>query len=243
MDSKEEKRAAAENILTIENWYSQLALIIEVHSIVAEDIYNMDETGFRIGQGQNEYVIVKEKNHKFSIGNASSCQIVSVIECIGCGSNMEAIPPVVILSGKCMTSNWFEHTEMPNNWLIIAEENGYTTDEATLHWLYHFEAFTWHRLRGTKHLLIMDNHGSHLTKEFIDFADKNGILLCPLSLRLTHLMQSLDLIPFQQYKLHHAQAVSFAAWQGVVEFDKQEFLAGLKEICEKAFTAAIIRAG
>lgn len=140
MDSKEAKRAAAEKKQVIEDWYSQLALIFEAHGIVQEDVYNMDETGFHIGQGRNEHVIVKEKNHKLSIGNASCRTTISLIECVG--GDMEVIPPVVIIPGKRMMSNWFEHTGMPDNWLVIAEESGYTNDEATLHWLHHFEDFT-----------------------------------------------------------------------------------------------------
>lgn len=43
------KQLAAEDIGIIETWYDWLKIQLELHNITPDNLYNFDETGFRIG--------------------------------------------------------------------------------------------------------------------------------------------------------------------------------------------------
>ena len=139
--------------------------------------------------------------------------------------------------------SWFEHTCLPKKYLITVSECGYITDELALHWINHFNRCTQAWSKSGKRLLLLDNHGSHLTDEFLKYADENNILVLAFPPNLTHLMQPLALVPFQQYKLQHACMVGEKARKATLVYDKHEFLLGLKAIHEATFTIPIIKAG
>ena len=90
-------------------------------------------------------------------------------------------------------------------------------------------------------MLLLDNHGSHLTYEFIKFADEHGIVLFTLPPHTTHFLQPLDGLPFQVYKHYHGQAVTEAARDGYDTFERQEFLEKLPSIWQKTFTGKTIQ--
>ena len=90
-------------------------------------------------------------------------------------------------------------------------------------------------------LLLLDNHSSHLTYEFIKFADEHGIILFTLPPHTTHFLQPLDGLPFQVYKHYHGQAVTNAARDGYDTFERREFLEKLPSIRQKTFTGKTVR--
>jgi hypothetical protein len=51
MDHKKAKDGAV-----VMQWYNYLQLQVEIYAIHDEDIWNFDETGFRIGQGRTETI-------------------------------------------------------------------------------------------------------------------------------------------------------------------------------------------
>lgn len=122
-------------------------------------------------------------------------------------------------------------------------ENGFTTDELAYHWIHHFDQFTSKRQTGAYRLLLMDNHGSHLTLQFLTYCWDNKIIPFTFPPHLTHRLQPLDLIPFQQYKLNHGREVNRAARMTLETFDKIDFLAAIEHIRRETFQTHIIKAG
>jgi hypothetical protein len=59
-----------------------------------------------------------------------------------------------------------------------------------------FDCFTKKKAQRTWWLLILDDHGSHLTMDFISFCDANKILLMVFSPHSTHSLQPLDVVLF-----------------------------------------------
>ena len=55
--------------------------------------------------------------------------------------------------------------------------------------------------------MLMDNHGTHCTPEFIKLANEIHIRPLPLIPHLTHCMQPLDVGVFQPYKHWHDKAI------------------------------------
>ena len=77
------------------------------------------------------------------------------------------LPPMVILKGKGHLSTWYEHCQIPPDWVIAVSLNGWTSDQLGLTWLKEvFEPVTSTKTIGKYRLLILDGHGSHATPEF-----------------------------------------------------------------------------
>lgn len=64
-------RQEAEDPHAIQLWYQQLNLIIESRGIEERDIWNFDETGFRIGQGRIEEILTRYPERESAIASAS----------------------------------------------------------------------------------------------------------------------------------------------------------------------------
>ncbi|KAM4067402.1 DDE superfamily endonuclease [Hirsutella rhossiliensis] len=71
--------------------------------------------------------------------------------------------------------------ELDPETVIRPTPSGYTNDEISLDWVQHFDKHTNGCRKGRKRLLILDRHGSHHTKEFIEYCDAHGIIpsACP----------------------------------------------------------------
>ena len=55
---KESKRIQAEDLGIIEHFYDWLDILIQQHKVHPKNIYNFDETGFRLGEGKKQNVII-----------------------------------------------------------------------------------------------------------------------------------------------------------------------------------------
>jgi hypothetical protein len=66
-------------------------------------------------------------------------------------------------------SNWYNSNRdyLPNQYMIKTSNNSYINDEIAYYWIYHFNSFTKAYTTGPYYLLLMDNHGSYLTADFI----------------------------------------------------------------------------
>ena len=89
----------------------------------------------------------------------------------------------------------------------------------------------------------MDNHGSHLTINFIEYCEANRILPYCFPPHSTHMLQPLDGVPFQQYKHFHGKMINAEARLGASDFKKRDFLNILKTLRKNTFTSRTIRSG
>ena len=69
-------------------------------------------------------------------------------------------------------------------------------------------------------LMLMDNHGTHCTPEFIKLANENHIRPLLLIPHLTHCMQPLDVGVFQPYKYWHDKAIQDVLAEFNIEGDE-----------------------
>lgn len=73
-------------------------------------------------------------------------------------------------------------------------------------------------------LMLMDNHGSHMTPEFVALANQNYIRPYSMIAHLTHYMQPLDVGVFQPYKHWHDVAIQRAVSESFIEYSLTDFL-------------------
>jgi hypothetical protein len=92
-------------------------------------------------------------------------------------------------------------------------------------------------------MLIINRHKSHITYELVHYATEMGIKLLPLPSHLTHLLQPLDSVPFQQLKKNHADKVNKISYISGQIYDKVHFLNNVHFIRTKTFTPSVISVG
>ena len=90
--------------------------------------------------------------------------------------------------------------------LVLLSENGFTTDALAIRFLQHFIQRAPDQLYK---MLLMDNHGSHRTPQFILLARWNNIIPYSFPAHLTHCIQPLDVGVFQPYKHWHNKAILY----------------------------------
>ena len=169
------KHIWAEDIGIVQTFYDHWEIAIKTHGIWPCNIYNMDETGFQIGQGKVEKVITAFPEASANIGSAMTCKLVTVVECIS--AEGKAINPFLVLAGSYHLEDWYKDCGLPDNWMITLTPNGYITDEGGYDWIHHFEIETHPSTSWEYWLLLLDNHGSHLTYDFLHFCEECWIML------------------------------------------------------------------
>ena len=138
--------------------------------------------------------------------NRRSLTVIEAIDAAG----RKPPPPLVIIQGKYLMSDWFS-SEMDLDATIVTSESGFTNNAIGIEFLKHFIK---HTNDAGPHsewkLLLIDNHDSHETAEFLKLANNNHILSYSLIPYLTHCMQPLDIDVFQPYKHWHDRAIQDA---------------------------------
>jgi hypothetical protein len=102
------------------------------------------------------------------------------------------LDPMVIITGAIFKEKYFDN-DSNGNVLLGCSGTGYTTDMLSLAWIQHFHKQTKRPKIGWR-LLLMDGHGSHLTKEFIDFCYAQKIHPFLMSPHSTHLLHPISII-------------------------------------------------
>jgi len=147
---------------------------------------------------------------------------------------------MLILPGTIHLEDWVTKTDLDDNVLIGVSETSYSNDWLALDWLVHIDRFSSKRKIGSHHLLLLDEYGSHCTKQFLEFCNEKNIIPFCLPPHSTHLLQPLDVVVFQPLKHYHAEAIEEATRTGCSDFNKIEFLAAIESIREKAFKRSTI---
>ena len=92
------------------------------------------------------------------------------------------------------------------NVVMSWQENGYMTTEIFLEWLQHFKANVPKEIsRDNNHLLIIDGHCSHVTKDAMLYGLVVGLDILTFPTHSTHELQPLDMAIFHPFKLNLTQ--------------------------------------
>ncbi|XP_044714512.1 DDE superfamily endonuclease domain-containing protein [Hirsutella rhossiliensis] len=169
----ESNRQAAEDIPTVIEWYKKLHAVMQSEGIVEDDIWNMDETGFRIGVGKDQLVVTKRKKAHY-FGTPGNRESATAIECISAGGRV--LPAFLVLCGIQHQARWYEVMKHYPDTRIAMSPTGYSNDEICLEWIYHFDEHTKNKTKGNKRLLLLDGFGSHHTYPFIEYCGRRGII-------------------------------------------------------------------
>ena len=88
----------------LDKWFKELEKVVNEFEILPENIYNMDETGFNIGDFEARNVIVDSNIQSRYQVQPDRQEWVSAIECICVDGT--AIPPLLIFCGESFINQW-----------------------------------------------------------------------------------------------------------------------------------------
>ncbi|KAL8364922.1 hypothetical protein RB595_004887 [Gaeumannomyces hyphopodioides] len=226
----------------IKEWWARLQ-VPEVARIKPENTYNADEGGLQEGKTGNGLVLGLAEARPLQRKEPGTRTWTSFIECVS--ATGVALPPLIIFKGKSVQEQWFPEDLGPfRGWEFTATDNGWTTDSTGVEWLQ--KVF----LPGTQppapapRLLILDGHGSHVTKEFMFLCLQNDVYLLYLPAHTSHVLQPLDLSVFSPLKHAYRQKLgSQALFTCSTVVGKRQFLTAYAYARTKAFTPYIITSG
>jgi len=233
------QRVAAQDYETITNWFYKYQQFLIEKGIKGEDIWNMDETGFRVGIPGGQTVIVPCNVTELYTPSPKNRISITIIESV-C-SNGTVIAPVLIIPGKTHMESWY-HENLAGEERILLSESGYSNDELAIIWLQHFIKETKCEENGNSlwKLIILDSHTSHMTPELRLMAAQYNIHLFTLPAHLTHVLQPLDVGIFQPYKHWHKEAVHSSIRKLDLSYTVSSFIRDLPEIRANTFKASTV---
>jgi hypothetical protein len=244
------ERKAIHEAEDIEAHFRRFEAAKKEYNIKDENIYNADETGWRVGCLNGRVVFTFPDVLAVYMASLETRESVTSIECISATGSY--IPGFLILPGQLLLEGQFDNDIHPDCIFATNKEtgSGFINDILAIDWLEHFEL---HTRPGTKtrkgvihngewRMLILDGHGSHLTIEFMDYCWDNKIIPFLLPPHLTHLLQPCDVGIFQPMKRHHqnilAEQIRFG---GADDYCSKDFLDAYNEISVRTMKRSTIK--
>jgi hypothetical protein len=234
-------------------YFELLGRKIEQYNLTPDQIWNMDEKGFLLGIVTREKRIFsktkyEDGGYKQNLQDGNR-EWITTIACICANGN--ALSPSLIYMAKTgnIQESWLQDFDpKKQRCFFAASESGWTNNELGMRWLIDvFDKETKHQASRGWRLLIVDGHGSHLNMSFLDYCDKNRILLAIFPAHATHTLQPLDVALFRPLSkaysaeldrfIHDSQGISrirkcdffrlfWASWH--TAFTKENILSAFK---------------
>ncbi|USP82871.1 transposase [Curvularia clavata] len=140
--------AELDSVEVYEGHFAALKRAIDKYTIQPGDLYNMDETGIRMGVGGQQYVITMAgDDDAIQSPSDTNRESVTVVETVAADGSVLA--PFIILKGKAHLSKWYTNTNLPNDYIVAVSETAYNNDELSLKWIRYFDAYSRRRQTGT----------------------------------------------------------------------------------------------
>ena len=207
----------------------------------------MDEKGFLIGvQNKSKRVFSKPvwvKDGARAAVQDGNREWITIMPTI-CADGT-TLPTSIIMSSEAydIWDTWVEEIPPTDDQInITSTPTGWTNQKLGLAWLKRFDQFTKKKARRSWRLLICDGHGSHVTKEFLDYSIKNRIIVMVFPSHSTHTLQPLDVGIFRPLSSYYSSELlrQQQRSQGLLPVVKADFYRLFKSAYASSFTKANI---
>jgi hypothetical protein len=222
------------------HWFEMIGRVLGDPAILAENLYNMDETEIMLSMLGSVKVLVGKDDTQTHGGARVKRTTITAIECISADGRY--LNPMIIWPATTHQSNW---TTFPTpGWQYACNESGYTDSNISLQWFKRvFDPETKERANGRPHVLILDGFGTHETLEILEYCFANSIILCRLPSHTSHKLQPCNVAAFGPLKTTYRDQAEQLEQGGVNTIGKKHFTSLYKPAREKAFTPKNIKTG
>ena len=239
---KDYQRAKCEDPAIYSQWFTLVQNIKAKYGILDKDTYNFDETGFMMGMIFNGIVVTtldgRGRAQLVQSGNREWATVIQAVSRDGW-----VVPPFIILAAQYHQLAWHQECELPATWRIRPTENGWTTNEAGLEFIKHFDKHTAKRAQGPYRLLVLDGHESHHSTEFELYYKSHNIITLCMPAHSSHQLQPLDVGCFGPLKVAYGQQIEWLMRAHINHITKLEFLCAFREAFHIAITSKNICGG
>jgi hypothetical protein len=212
------------------DYFKVLQAKIQKYNVDAQDIYNMDEKGFAVGlTSKTKRIFSKmlfEEKRKTAGLQDGNWEWITILACI-CADGSEIDPAVIYAGKEDLCSGWVHNIKPGKHRSFCGTSPSvWTNNDLGLAWVEQvFDRLTKGKARTSYCLLILDGHGSHLTKDFSDFCHNNKILIMIFPPHSTHMLQPLDVVMFAPLARHYSTRLSehLHGGQGLLHVKKGDF--------------------
>jgi hypothetical protein len=220
------ERKAVHTKKELEEHFERFRMAMQEFGIAREDLYNFDETGFRIGIANSRRIVITHTTTKYVfLADPNNRDFITSVEYI-CG-NGTAIKPMIILKDSVFLEKHFDNN-LNDSILFAYSETGYNNEKLGLFWLKYFDNQTKAKTKGKYRILVFDGHGSHLIEDFLVYCWQSNIIPFQLPPYSTHLLQPLDIKVFQPLKHWHQEDIFRWIKHGKFEYKRIDFLNGFQ---------------
>lgn len=223
-------------------WFALFRRVLTENKVAQEDVWNMDETGIALGVCTHQRVVGSSSSSRTYKKTPENREWVSIVETVSAAG--QSTRCLVIFKGKNLQSSWFKHDKVPD-WLYTCSENAWTSNDISVRWLKEvFIPETLPNRPNASRILLLDNHGSHITTEFMWICFQNNIRLIYLPPHSSHVLQPLDLSIFSQIKSSYRKQIEeLARFEDSTPIKKIRFVEYYNQAREHALNENYIRAG
>ena len=145
-------RKNSHSLTDMKDYFYKLKAVMRDKGIIEVDVWNMDETGFRIGCGRAQMVIIMNPKKPLRMMDSDNRDYITTVECISSGG--EVIPSLIIISGVQILHKWCQENDLHDDILIGTSDSGYSSDDLAMDWLNHFIEHASSKMQGAWLLLI-----------------------------------------------------------------------------------------
>ncbi|KAJ0136614.1 hypothetical protein HZ326_20375 [Fusarium oxysporum f. sp. albedinis] len=143
----------------------------------------------------------------------------------------QTVQPFVVVTGQNHLRNWYQESNLPDDWVIATSPNRWTNNETDFEWLKNFDKHTKARSTGVCRLLILEGHESHRSVDFERYCEENKIIILYMPPHSSRLLQPLDVGCFGPLKKAHYNTKKYSgrlrgAW--IVPLDPESVISKLK---------------
>ncbi|KAJ5882704.1 uncharacterized protein N7473_011138 [Penicillium subrubescens] len=224
----------------VQDWFRVIKTELSNPAILAENVYNMDETGVLLSVlGALKVLVGREEMCKYR-GAAVKRKMVTAVECLS--ADGRSLHPLVVWPASTHRSNW---TTYPTpGWHFACSKNGYTDSTINLYWIQHvFDPQTKARAGSRPRLLISDGFAAHESLDVLKFCLANNIIPCRLPSHTSHKLQPCDVGVFSSLKTAYREQVELLYRGGANAVRLEHFTSLYSRARNAAMTTRKINAG
>lgn len=235
----EDARFDAATPEVLNRFYSTLERVISEYHVSTSNIWNMDECGTALGASTNGRVMASSKKKRTRCKASGNREWVTIIECIS--ADGKKIMPLVIFKGSSVQAQWFPASNIPG-WHYTHSENGWTSNQHGIDWLKRiFIPQTMPDNPDDHRILICDEHGSHVSVDFMYEAYMNKVQLVFLPPHTSHILQPLDLTVFGFIKKRYrAEIATLSTIDDNLQVKKHHFIECYQKARDSLTSACIL---